>query len=217
MRFLVDETIIPAQIDQLIVAGWTGRDPEAVQHHIDELAALGVAPPSQVPLFYRVSTSLLVQSPEIEVLGTRTSGEVEPLLVKLEGELFLGLGSDHTDRDLEGTSVAVAKQACPKPIADRLWRFGDVAPHLDQLILSCEIEEDGKWTSYQEGTLAHIRPLGDLAISAGLADGQAMLCGTLAAIGGVRPALAYRMKISDPILGRMIELSYRVQTLPVIA
>lgn len=217
MQFSVNETEIPARIDQLIVAGWTGRNLDAVQHHIDELAALGVAPPRQVPLFYQVSTSLLAQSPEIEVLGAATSGEVEPLLVKLEGQLFLGLASDHTDRDLETVSVAASKQACPKPVSDRLWRFEEVAPHLDQLVLRCEIDEGEQWVIYQEGTLEGIRPLTDLAESAGLADGQAMFCGTLAAIGGVRPAPAYRMSLTDPVLGRSLSLSYRVKTLPVIA
>lgn len=46
---------MPLSVDTLIVAGWTGRDHGAVQHHIDELAELGIAPPSQVPLYYRVS------------------------------------------------------------------------------------------------------------------------------------------------------------------
>ena len=217
MRFSVDETGITARINRLVVAGWTGRNPGAVQHHIDELAALGIAPPSQVPLFYRVSRSLLSQSPEIEVLGEATSGEVEPLLVKLDGALFLGLGSDHTDRDLEAVSVAASKQACPKPVSDRLWRFEEVADTLDHLRLECEIEEDGHWTTYQDGSLASIRPLADLAARADLADGQAMLCGTLVAIGGVRPATAYRMRMTDPVLGRRLELSYRVQTLPLVA
>ncbi len=217
MRFLVDETVIPARINRLIVAGWTGRDPKAVQHHIDELATLGVAPPSQVPLFYRVSTSLLVQSPEIEVLGEATSGEVEPLLIRMKDQLFLGLGSDHTDRDLETVSVAASKQACPKPVADRLWRVDDLSSHLDQLILKCEIEESGQWVVYQHGTLDGIRPLAELAASAGLGEGQAMLCGTLGAIGGVRPASHYRMSLTDPIRDRVIEFSYRVQTLRVVA
>jgi hypothetical protein len=217
MRFLVNETEIAAPITGLVIAGWTGRDLQAVQHHIDELAALGVAPPSQLPLFYRVSTSLLAQSPEIEVLGPATSGEVEPLLVKLEGRLFLGLGSDHTDRDLETVSVAASKQACPKPVANRLWHVNDTEQHLDQLILRCEIEEDGQWKTYQEGPLAAIRRLGDLAKLADFADGQAMLCGTLGAIGGVRPACSYRMSLTDPVLDRAIQLSYRVRPLPVVA
>mgnify|MGYP001821163110 CR=1 FL=1 len=216
MQFLVDETVIRVGVKQLVVAGWTGRNPDAVQHHIDELAALGVAQPSQVPLFYRVSSSLLTRSPEIEVLGEGTSGEVEPLLVRQGGDLFLGLGSDHTDRDLETVSVAASKQACPKPVADRLWRFEEVTPHLDRLVLLCEIEASGQWMTYQDGALGTILPLADLAESADLAHGQAMLCGTLAAIGGVRPAPAYRMSLTDPVLDRRIDLSYRVRTLPVI-
>ena len=217
MRFMVDDIEVPAQINRLVIAGWTGRDANAVQHHIKELKALGVTPPSQVPLFYMASNSLLVHLPEIEVLGEGTSGEVEPLLVKLEDVLFIGLGSDHTDRDLEAVSVAASKQACPKPVAKRLWKFEEVAPHIDQLILSCEIEEDGQWTAYQQGTLAGIRPLVELSERVGLADGQAMLCGTLGAIGGVRSASAYRMSLFDPVLNRILEFSYRVKPLPVVA
>ncbi|MCG6884803.1 MAG: DUF2848 domain-containing protein [Silicimonas sp.] len=217
MRFAADENEVEGRIGNLIVAGWTGRDASAVQHHIEELAAIGVAPPSEVPLFYRVSRTLLTQEAEIEVLGAGTSGEVEPLLVRLGGDLWLGLGSDHTDRDLEAISVAASKQACPKPVSGTLWRFDDVAARLDRMQLSCEIEEGGAWVRYQEGTLAAILPLGVLAERAKLGEGEAMLCGTLAAIGGVRPARAYRMSLSDPVYGRVIRLEYRVRTLPVVA
>lgn len=217
MQFTADGSEIEIAINRLIVAGWTGRDLAAVQHHIDELATLGVAPPSEVPLFYQASRSLLEPSPEIEVLGAATSGEVEPLLINHDGVLWLGLGSDHTDRELEAVSVAASKQACPKPISRTLWRFEEVEPHLDQLVLRCEIEENGVWTLYQDGTLASIRPLRDLVERSGLAPGGAMLCGTLGAIGGVRPALAYRMTLKDPVLGRALTLDYRVAALPMVA
>ena len=210
---MIDKT----KINQLIIAGWTGRDAVAVQHHIDELATLGVTPPSQVPLFYRVSSSLLVSASEIEVLGAGTSGEVEPLLVKLDGNLYLGLGSDHTDRDLETISVAASKQACPKPVASEFWQFEEVEPHLDQLILQCEIMEDGKWISYQEGVLSAIKPLRELAEAAELQNGHAMLCGTLSAIGGVRPAIEYRMRLFDPVLDRSLDLAYQVRSLPIVS
>ena len=217
MRFVEEGREIEARVAHLVVAGWTGRDIGAVRHHIDELAALGVAPPSQVPLFYRVSRSLLVQAPRIEVLGPDTSGEVEPLLVNLDGTLWLGLGSDHTDRQLETVSVAASKQACPKPVSPMLWRFDTVAPHLERLILCCEIRENGEWMLYQEGTLAMIRPLGDLVAQSGLDTGGAMLCGTLGAIGGVRPASDYRMQLRDPVLERSLYLEYRASALPVVA
>ncbi len=46
---------------RLVVAGWTGRDPAAIEHHIAELEAIGVPRPSSVPLYYRVGANLLTQ------------------------------------------------------------------------------------------------------------------------------------------------------------
>lgn len=216
MRFAVSDTAIDAEIERLVVAGWTGRDRAAVEHHIEELAGIGVPPPSQVPLFYRVSRTLLTQAPIIEVLGEASSGEIEPFLINQDGELFLGLGSDHTDRKLETVSIAASKQACPKPVSKELWRLDEVVSHLDDLILRCEIEENGAWILYQEGTLASIRPLHELAEGFGLACRSAMLCGTVAAIGGVRPAIGYRMELIDDVLGRSLHLDYRVRPLHVV-
>lgn len=204
-------------VDHLYVAGWTGRDAAAVQHHIDELAALGVAPPSQVPLYYRVSNGLLTQSDLIEVQGEGSSGEVEPLLIQQDGTLWLGLASDHTDRDLEVYSVAASKQACAKPMAREVWAFDAVKDRLDELQLLCEIEEGGEWVTYQEGTLAAIRPLAELLSGSGLGGNAAMLCGTLGARGGVRPAARYRMSLSDPKTGEAIHLDYAVRVLPIVA
>lgn len=201
----------------LITAGFTGRDEAAVHHHIKELAVLGVAPPTQVPLFYQLSPSLLCQTDELTVLGAQSSGEVEPFLLRTSGKLWLGLGSDHTDRAFETTSIAHSKQVCGKPVATPLWRFDDVADHLDELTLSSWIEENGKRVSYQEGTLAAIRPLNELLDRHPLGEDETMLCGTLSAIGGVRPAARFIMALSDPKMGRIIEASYAVKTLPVVS
>ena len=46
MKFFIGATQIETAIGHLVVAGWTGRDHSTVQHHIDELAKIGVAPPS---------------------------------------------------------------------------------------------------------------------------------------------------------------------------
>lgn len=215
--FNFEGTRITLAISKVVVAGWTGRDMEAVQHHIDELAELGISPPSQVPLYYRVSNALLTQSPTIEVLGEGSSGEVEPLLVRSNGKTYFGLASDHTDRDLEEHSVAASKQACAKPVCAELWDFDHIKDYLDDLTLKCWIEEEGREVLYQEGQLSGIRPLAELCDGAGFDDGTAMLCGTFAAIGGVRPAKAYRMALSDPTNGKTMTLSYDVSTLPIIS
>ena len=67
---------IAVEIGDLVIAGWTGRDVAALNHHIDELKEIGVMPPSTVPLNYRVGAHLLTQAGLIQVLGTDSSGEV---------------------------------------------------------------------------------------------------------------------------------------------
>lgn len=218
MRFATDtgETveIAPAA---LTVAGWTGRDTAAVEHHIEELAAIGVPRPSAVPLYYACSPSLLTQADAIDVLGPETSGEAEPFLIRANGRLWLGLGSDHTDRGLEATSVAHAKQICAKPVASALWAFEPLEGRLDALELRSWIREGGGWAPYQEGTLEAIRPLAALLAAAPLGEGEAMLCGTLPAIGGVRASPAFRMELRDPQADRVLAHEYAVNVLPVRA
>ena len=159
MQFNTENTSFNFTVEHLIVAGWTGRDAKAVQHHIDELAAIGVAPPSKVPLFYRVSNDLLTTDPLIEVLGDASSGEAEPMIVRHGGTLWLGLGSDHTDRQLEATSVAASKQICAKPCAATLWDYATVADRLETITIQSWIHENGDWVLYQDGHLGQIRPL----------------------------------------------------------
>ena len=224
MQFLLDGVPLHADVGAVTVAGWTGRDAAAIEHHIEELAALGVTPPSTVPLYYRVAADLLTQADAIQVTGAGTSGEVEPLLVCHAGSLYLGLASDHTDRDLEAHSVALSKQACAKPVAAEVWSFDAVSDRLDDLQLRSWIREtpDADWTLYQDGTLAAIQPLAELISASGLvadsgARASAMLCGTLGAIGGVRAGHAFRMSLHDPVLDRTISHAYQIDELPIIA
>ena len=216
MIFFNGEETLDCSIEQLIVAGWTGRNSDAVNHHIEELAQLGISPPSAVPLYYRVSNNLLTQSSRIQVLGSGSSGEVEPLIVRQGNQWFLGLASDHTDRELEAHSVAASKQACVKPVANDLWALDSVINHLDDIQLRCSIVENNNTVLYQSGSLASILPLQNLIKEINLSENAAMLCGTLAAIGSVRPATEYRMELEDPILNRSITLNYSVNELPII-
>lgn len=216
-------TVVPRA---LVVAGWTGRDIAAIEHHIDELAALGVPRPSSVPLYYRVAAQLLTQSPAIEALGDQSSGEAEPVFFFSRGEWWLSVASDHTDRHVESYSVAVSKQMCAKPVAETAWRWTDVQAHQDRLELRSRILEDGRWIDYQRGTLASIRPLAALRDGMPGADdapeGLFMTCGTLGALPnakgeGIRPAAQMEIELSDPVLQRRIVHRYAVDALPVVA
>jgi hypothetical protein len=212
---------IAVDIDTLIVAGWTGRDAAAIAHHIEELGAIGVPPPSTVPLFYRLATTQLTQVEHLQVLGPDTSGEVEPVLVSLVDGLWVTLGSDHTDRKAETMGVALSKQLCSKVLARQLWRFDEVAPHWDRLILRAWATIDGERVLYQEGPAAAIRTPQDLMErcvgSQSLPSGSIMFCGTLGAIGGVRPGTRFEMSLEDPVLGRTLNHAYEVEALPVVS
>ena len=214
----------PLAIDltDLVVAGWAGRDLAAIEHHIEELFAIGVPRPSAVPLFYRGAENLMTQADRIQVIGGQTSGEVETFVFSAGGEMYVSLASDHTDRKLETQSVALSKQICAKPIARSAWRFAEVEDHWDQLVIRAFIEENGKPVLYQEGPLSTLRPPRDLI--AGFAEGAAampagvgMICGTVGAIGGIRPSSSFTMELSDPVKGRTIRHTYAVDVLPEVA
>lgn len=208
---------IAAAIDHLTIAGWTGRDEAAVRRHIEELQSIGVPPPSSVPVFYRAAAANLTQAATLEVLGPDSSGEAEPVLVSLADGLWLGLGSDHTDRKAEAQGIALSKQLCGKPIGAALWPLAEVEAHWDALELTAVIEDD---VVYQRGTLAAMRhPRELLARRPGgpaLPPGSAMFCGTLAAIGGIRPAARFAMSLHDPVLGRTLTHAYGIRELPVV-
>ncbi len=206
---------VEVTIHTLIIAGWTGRDETALRHHVEELAALGVPAPSSMPVFYRVAAANLTQDAAIQVLGPDTSGEAEPVVVSLVDGLWLGLGSDHTDRKAETAGIALSKQLCPKPVGTALWRLEEVLPHWDRLLLTSTIEDGIR---YQHGALAAMRAPDDLlARGPALPPGSAMFCGTLGAIGGIRPSARFAMELHDPVLGRTLRHAYDVQPLPVIA
>src|SRR5687767_11433548 len=187
LRFEVaDAPVVEIEPKQLVIAGWTGRDRAAIEHHIEELAAIGVPRPSSVPLYYRVAAALLTQATQIDVLGPGSSGEVEPVLVRARGHWWLTVGSDHTDRDAERAGVALSKQLCAKPVASSAWDWESLATRADTIGLRSEIFEHGRWVRYQDGTLASIRPLeqliAGLPADAPVADGLVLFCGTLGAL-----------------------------------
>ncbi len=73
--------------------------------------------------------------------------------------------------------------------------------------------------AYQDGTLAGMRPAADLIARYGhaLAPHTVMYCGTLAAIGGIRPATRFEMELEDPVLGRTLTHAYDIGVLPVVS
>lgn len=200
------------QVRELVIAGWTGRDEVALRRHIKELEEIGVKPPKTTPIFYRVAANLFTHADAIQVSGPDTSGEVEFVLIAAPDGLRVAVGSDHTDRKAETIGVSLSKQLCAKPVSATSWRYEEVKPHWENLMLRAWA--DG--ALYQEGPVTAMRSPEELMLKVGgLKPGTAMFCGTLAAKGGIRPAKTFAIELDDPVLGRKLRHEYTVEVLPV--
>lgn len=216
------EQPIDIDVNELIIAGWAGREQASIDEHIEELKAIGVTPPSSTPLFYRVATNQLTTDTHIQVLGEASSGEVEIVLIGTHQGTFVGIGSDHTDREAEAWSVAHSKQVCAKPMCQQLWQLNSVIDHWDSLQMSSYATFNGEEVLYQQGAVTGLLHPVDLLQRFGLtqpqlAPGQVMLCGTLPVFGEVRASEAFRIVLKDPVTGRELEHRYALQSMPVVA
>lgn len=207
-------------LNRAVIAGWTSRDVEAMEKHIRELEEIGVPRPASTPIYYRVGASRITTAGSIEAAGGDSSGEVEFVMFNIEGKLWIGAGSDHTDRKVETYNITVSKQMCDKPVAGTVWPWEELADHWDSLTLRSHIVVDGKRELYQEGSVAAMRMPLELieryqADGGTWAPGTVMYGGTLAARGGIRPADRFEFELVDPKLDRRIGHGYEVRTLPI--
>ncbi len=163
---------------RVLLAGYTARDRTAVQRHIDELAEQGIPPPPKVPVIYPGAPTSLKgggdQAQSLQVDGELSasagwsSGEVEFVLLVTRARTLVGVGSDHTDRELERTDMISAKQAFPKILGRVVWPLASLSDRWDKLMLCSWLNpgpSSGEGISsansaggnlYQEGALADI-------------------------------------------------------------
>jgi len=215
----VKETV-PLQIDSCVAAGYTGRNQDMVQAHIDELKKIGVPAPYGIPAMYWISPARLTSDRELYVVGEQTSPEVEFFLAEDDkGSFYITVASDHTDRELEVISIGKAKQICDKILGDSFWKLTDIADHWDEILISSKVQQNDQWTLYQSGTLSQILQYKDLLnlIKKDSPAGQypSLLSGTIPVIGGdaiFTPACEITM--TDPVLNRSISKRYDIIPLP---
>ncbi|HTA71476.1 MAG TPA: DUF2848 domain-containing protein [Bryobacteraceae bacterium] len=217
---MTTETNLPGCIHQVILAGWTGRDRAALEKHMAELELVGVRRPPTTPVYYRVSSSRVTTSDSIEVTGTDSSGEVEFIMLQTGGSLWIGVGSDHTDRKVETYNITVSKQMCDKPIASGVWLFDELSDHWDSLVLRSWAVNGGDRRLYQEGSVSsmlhpHDLMAGYVQDGNSLDEGTAMFSGTLPAIGGIQPADRFEFELEDPVRKRRLAHGYDIRRLPV--
>lgn len=202
----------------VVLAGYTGRDQEAVRRHVEELAAHGVPAPERVPAHYRATPDRVVVADRIAVLGSETSGEGEFLVFRSDGDLWIGVASDHTDRAAERDSVRLSKQLCAKPVGRRVWRYADVVGHWPHLTLR-------SWSGgrlYQEGPVtALLDPEDILAGSAARARtdpdaGLLVFSGTIPLVGELEHANAFAVELADEEHDLRLRVEYAVEVVEVL-
>ncbi len=217
MRLSIDgaERVLAPEV--LVVIGYAGRDRAAVEHHIDELAELGVPRPASIPLFMVFPPWLVSQERSITVAGSESSGEVEIVVVVDGDEAFVTVGSDHTDRVLEAVDIVASKGVCPKPVATSGWPAAAVSGRWEDLTLSSRI--DGG-VVYQDGSAGSNLPPLELVAAIPWAGPRprcfAAFTGTVPVIGDIRPSSSFAATLAGPGLPPL-ELSYRVETVPPLA
>lgn len=208
------------EVEQAVIAGWTSRDVEAMEKHIRELEEIGVPRPASTPIYYRVGAARITGADAIEAAGGDSSGEGEFVMFNVDGRLWIGVGSDHTDRKVETYNITVSKQMCDKPVASTVWPWDELVDHWESLVLRSHIVTGGKRELYQEGSVAAMRAPLDLIerYEAGhgkFTPGTVMFGGTLAAKGGIRPADRFEFELVDATLNRRIAHAYGIDVLPI--
>jgi hypothetical protein len=114
--------------------------------------------------------------------------------------------------------IALSKQLCGKVMGSALWKFEDIAAHWDRIIIRSYATIDGERVIYQEGPLALMRDPVDLMTRYGrpFVANTVVMCGTIGAKGGIRPAARFDMELEDPVLKRSMTHGYDVTVLPVV-
>lgn len=219
---LVDgtERKITLEMDCCAAAGYTGRNQESVRAHIAELKNLGVPTPYAIPAIYWISPARLTNKDRIVVVGSETSPEVEFFAATAaDGQLFVTVASDHTDRKLEAVSVGKSKQVCDKILGDSFWKVDEIIDHWHDIELTSSVKFESEWCVYQRGGLKDILSLDDLfqIINADDPAGSkpSLLSGTIPLLGGQAIYTTdCQISMSDPVLNREIQKEYKIINLP---
>jgi hypothetical protein len=201
-------------IARMINLGSATRDPGTAEPHQHEVARSGIHIALSVPAprLYPIGTHALTTGGQVEVHGAETSGEVE-IVVLAADQVYVGVGSDHTDRACERHSILWSKQACPNVLAPVLWPLDEIAERWDSCTLRAWV--DGR--RYQDVSVAaFIRPEEMLRIVRERAPG--LPPGNLLVFGGTIVSLDKRLgfgrrwefELDDPTAGRRIRHGYDV-------
>lgn len=201
---------------RVVVAGYTARDAEAVRSYVAKLEAEGIAAPEEIPAYFLVGRELVTTASHIDVAGDRTCGEVEFALLVTDDEVYVAAASDHTDRALEEESIPVSKQACPKVISSRVWRYSEIKEHWDELMMEARTPAEAD-DLYQAGSVATLLHPDDLLERVRVRFGEdltgtVIFSGTLASLAGDFVfSDSFSAQLRDPVTSDSLAATYSIR------
>ncbi len=205
-------------VKKILNAGYTARNQDEVRKHIDELTKARGIPPLSVPEFFPKITDRITTADKITVLSENTtSGEAEFVLLFNQDKIYVGVGSDHTDRVLGQQNMLASKQVCPNVISTEVWLYEEVESHWDDLILRSWVLKDKKRQLYQEARLKTFMKVEELInkIKSQIVDslgGTVFYSGTVPTISGEICCSSYfEVKLIDEKRGKSIGCAYSVE------
>ena len=221
LKLLKDDVLTPLEftVRRMVNAGYVGRDRKAVEAHIEELRREGVPPPPFVPILFPVLSNNITADHDIEVIGGKSSGEAEFVLLLDRGRIFVAVGSDHTDREIERHSIVHSKQICGNVLSTTVWDYEDLKPHWDELLLQSWVKPKGsdEEVLYQNAPLATIisaEEIREMVMSKmvdGETDGLVIFSGTVPVLTGeVIYGRYFRSELVDLRLNRKLKCGYNV-------
>jgi hypothetical protein len=198
------------------------RDEAKMQAHLEECYKLGIKELicERPPLVMPISSWAVLTDTHIGVQRPKTSGEVEIVTIVDENdEIYVSVGSDHTDRSLETIDIPWSKQVAPNVVAPQMWRWNDVKDHWDDIHMESWVIDQGETVKYQEAMVNEFWTPAEMV--QGLRDSvvrvpgaNILFSGTVVSIGEkLRFAESWTIKMTDPVLNRVIEHTYTVDVL----
>ena len=205
-------------VNHACLFGWAGRNREEVKKHALELAEHGIRGPKNMPEHFIISPCMMTHEPVITCVGDGTCGEIEFFFFQKNGEIYVGVGSEHTDRSLEAVDMIKSKAICEKVMSRELWRYEDVKDHWDKIQLTAWQTVDGREAVYQDSPLEALLTLEAIKAEAeklypSLED-VVVWSGTIPTVGGLVYGSQFRGRMKDPVLGRQMDFSYEIKVVP---
>jgi hypothetical protein len=220
MELRYDNKIMAFEPQNLIVMGFTPRDEKLLKELFTALRKIGGDIPDKTPMTYPLSAELLTTKEEIFVVGNDTNGEVEYLIISFKGDIYIGVGSDHADKNIESLNIHKSKQLCAKHMCKEVWKWSEVKDHWDKVVLESRYIVNGVEELYQKN-IAEVMLRPENIIQSveefyhkKISDFDCVIfSGSIPTLNGFRFGEHFQYSLFDPVINRKISSGYSIKKL----